>query len=110
VIDRGERLPRTSTFFWPKPRTGLVLRPLDLDATEVGSLDRLELLDAGGDHLGEAASPGSAPVSDRLSSRGRSKNALVQWGGARTKGGPRIFRTRFLTARAVDCPRSPQCT
>jgi uncharacterized protein (DUF1015 family) len=33
VIDRGERLPRKSTFFWPKPRTGLVLRPLDLDAT-----------------------------------------------------------------------------
>ena len=25
VIDRGERLPRKSTFFWPKPRTGLVL-------------------------------------------------------------------------------------
>ena len=34
VIDRGERLPRKSTFFWPKPRTGLVLRPLDLDATD----------------------------------------------------------------------------
>jgi hypothetical protein len=34
VIDRGERLPRKSTFVWPKPRTGLVLRPLDLDATE----------------------------------------------------------------------------
>ena len=33
VIDRGERLPRKSTYFWPKPRTGLVLRPLDLDAT-----------------------------------------------------------------------------
>jgi uncharacterized protein (DUF1015 family) len=32
VIDRGERLPQKSTFFWPKPRTGLVLRPLDLDA------------------------------------------------------------------------------
>jgi uncharacterized protein (DUF1015 family) len=32
VIDRGERLPRKSTFFWPKPRTGLVIRPLDLDA------------------------------------------------------------------------------
>ena len=31
VIDRGDRLPRKSTFFWPKPRTGLVLRPLDLD-------------------------------------------------------------------------------
>jgi uncharacterized protein (DUF1015 family) len=32
VIDRGERLPQKSTFFWPKPRTGLVLRPLELDA------------------------------------------------------------------------------
>jgi hypothetical protein len=28
----------------------------------VRRLDRLELLDAGGDHLGQAASPGSAPV------------------------------------------------
>ena len=33
VIDRGERLPQKSTFFWPKPRTGLVIRPLDLDAS-----------------------------------------------------------------------------
>jgi len=31
VIDRGERLPQKSTFFWPKPRSGMVLRPLDLD-------------------------------------------------------------------------------
>ncbi|MBI2237483.1 MAG: DUF1015 domain-containing protein [Actinobacteria bacterium] len=29
VIDRGERLPQKSTFFWPKPRTGMVMRPLD---------------------------------------------------------------------------------
>jgi uncharacterized protein (DUF1015 family) len=29
VIARGERLPQKSTFFWPKPRTGLVLRPYD---------------------------------------------------------------------------------
>jgi uncharacterized protein (DUF1015 family) len=29
VIDRGERLPEKSTYFWPKPRTGLVIRPLD---------------------------------------------------------------------------------
>ena len=29
VVSRGERLPEKSTFFWPKPRTGLVLRPLD---------------------------------------------------------------------------------
>lgn len=29
VLDSGERLPRKSTYFWPKPRTGFVLRPLD---------------------------------------------------------------------------------
>jgi uncharacterized protein (DUF1015 family) len=29
VVDRGERLPQKSTFFWPKPRTGMVLRPLE---------------------------------------------------------------------------------
>jgi len=28
AIERGERLPRKSTFFWPKPRTGLVLMPV----------------------------------------------------------------------------------
>jgi hypothetical protein len=28
VIDRGGRLPQKSTFFWPKPRTGLVIRPI----------------------------------------------------------------------------------
>jgi uncharacterized protein (DUF1015 family) len=28
VVERGERLPRKSTFFWPKPRTGMVLMPL----------------------------------------------------------------------------------
>jgi uncharacterized protein (DUF1015 family) len=27
VLERGERLPQKSTYFWPKPRTGLVLRP-----------------------------------------------------------------------------------
>jgi uncharacterized protein (DUF1015 family) len=27
VVDRGERLPQKSTYFWPKPRTGLVIRP-----------------------------------------------------------------------------------
>jgi uncharacterized protein (DUF1015 family) len=31
VVDRGERLPQKSTFFWPKPRTGLVMRSLELD-------------------------------------------------------------------------------
>ncbi|MGH2635631.1 MAG: DUF1015 family protein [Actinomycetota bacterium] len=29
VVDGGDRLPQKSTFFWPKPRTGLVLRPHD---------------------------------------------------------------------------------
>jgi hypothetical protein len=29
VVDRGERLPQKSTFFWPKPRTGLVMRSLE---------------------------------------------------------------------------------
>jgi uncharacterized protein (DUF1015 family) len=27
VVDAGDRLPQKSTFFWPKPRTGMVLRP-----------------------------------------------------------------------------------
>ena len=29
VVERGERLPQKSTYFWPKPRTGVVLMPLD---------------------------------------------------------------------------------
>jgi uncharacterized protein (DUF1015 family) len=29
VIDAGGRLPEKSTYFWPKPRTGMVVRPLD---------------------------------------------------------------------------------
>jgi uncharacterized protein (DUF1015 family) len=29
VVERGDRLPQKSTFFWPKPRTGMVLRPLE---------------------------------------------------------------------------------
>jgi uncharacterized protein (DUF1015 family) len=29
VVEKGDRLPQKSTFFWPKPRTGLVLRPHD---------------------------------------------------------------------------------
>lgn len=28
VVERGERLPRKSTYFWPKPRTGVILMPL----------------------------------------------------------------------------------
>lgn len=33
VVERGERLPQKSTYFWPKPRTGVVLMPLDGSAT-----------------------------------------------------------------------------
>jgi hypothetical protein len=29
VVERGGRLPQKSTYFWPKPRTGMVLMPLD---------------------------------------------------------------------------------
>jgi uncharacterized protein (DUF1015 family) len=29
IVDRGGKLPQKSTFFWPKPRTGLVIRPHD---------------------------------------------------------------------------------
>jgi uncharacterized protein (DUF1015 family) len=32
IVERGERLPEKSTYFWPKPRTGMVIRPLDLAA------------------------------------------------------------------------------
>jgi len=28
AIDRGDRLPRKSTFFWPKPRTGMLFMPV----------------------------------------------------------------------------------
>jgi hypothetical protein len=28
VIDQRRRLPQKSTYFWPKPRTGFVLRPM----------------------------------------------------------------------------------
>jgi hypothetical protein len=34
VVDRGGRLPQKSTFFWPKPRSGMVLRALDLDVAD----------------------------------------------------------------------------
>ena len=33
VIERGERLPQKSTYFWPKPRTGMVMMPLDPPST-----------------------------------------------------------------------------
>jgi hypothetical protein len=29
VVESGQRLPRKSTFFWPKPRTGMVMMSLD---------------------------------------------------------------------------------
>lgn len=29
IVERGGRLPEKSTYFWPKPRTGLVIRPLE---------------------------------------------------------------------------------
>jgi uncharacterized protein (DUF1015 family) len=29
VVATGGRLPQKSTYFWPKPRTGMVIRPLD---------------------------------------------------------------------------------
>jgi uncharacterized protein (DUF1015 family) len=28
VVEAGDRLPRKSTFFWPKPRTGMVMMPI----------------------------------------------------------------------------------
>jgi hypothetical protein len=34
VVEARERMPQKSTFFWPKPRTGIVLRALDLDGPE----------------------------------------------------------------------------
>jgi uncharacterized protein (DUF1015 family) len=32
VVERGERLPQKSTYFWPKPRTGVILMPIDAPA------------------------------------------------------------------------------
>jgi uncharacterized protein (DUF1015 family) len=29
VVERGDRLPQKSTYFWPKPRSGMVMMPLD---------------------------------------------------------------------------------
>jgi Protein of unknown function (DUF1015) len=45
VVHRGERLPQKSTYFWPKPRTGMVMMPLDASpdgptSAEPGSLAR----------------------------------------------------------------------
>jgi len=40
VVERGERLPQKSTYFWPKPRTGVILMPLDAAETSSSSDDR----------------------------------------------------------------------
>jgi uncharacterized protein (DUF1015 family) len=32
LVEAGQKLPQKSTYFWPKPRTGLVIRPLDVDS------------------------------------------------------------------------------
>ena len=29
VVRRGRQLPQKSTYFWPKPATGMVLRPME---------------------------------------------------------------------------------
>jgi uncharacterized protein (DUF1015 family) len=29
VVETGERLPEKSTYFWPKPRTGMIMMPVD---------------------------------------------------------------------------------
>jgi hypothetical protein len=29
IVQNGGRLPEKSTYFWPKPRTGMVIRPLE---------------------------------------------------------------------------------
>jgi uncharacterized protein (DUF1015 family) len=30
VVAGGGRLPQKSTYFWPKPRTGMIIRPFEL--------------------------------------------------------------------------------
>jgi uncharacterized protein (DUF1015 family) len=35
AVERGERLPQKSTYFWPKPRTGMVMMPLERDREPV---------------------------------------------------------------------------
>jgi hypothetical protein len=40
VIDRGERLPQKSTYFWPKPRTGMIMMPLGPPPGPGGEDDR----------------------------------------------------------------------
>jgi uncharacterized protein (DUF1015 family) len=57
VVDAGGQLPQKSTFFWPKPRTGLVIRPLDR-AGPTGSTDPR---DAGAS--GTVSPPRRAPAS-----------------------------------------------
>lgn len=50
VVDRGGRLPQKSTFFWPKPRTGLVIRPFEVD-------EAFEAEGAGEPAAGDALTP-----------------------------------------------------
>lgn len=38
AVRRGERLPQKSTYFWPKPRTGMVMMPLERDRVRAGGL------------------------------------------------------------------------
>ncbi len=40
VVAAGGRLPQKSTYFWPKARTGMVLRPLDLAGEQVSSREQ----------------------------------------------------------------------
>lgn len=40
VVEQGERLPQKSTYFWPKPRTGMVMMPLDRDQSVAGRAGR----------------------------------------------------------------------
>jgi uncharacterized protein (DUF1015 family) len=35
AVEHGERLPQKSTYFWPKPRTGMVMMPLERDREPV---------------------------------------------------------------------------
>jgi uncharacterized protein (DUF1015 family) len=37
VVASGGRLPQKSTYFWPKPRTGLVIRPLERDSSDLNT-------------------------------------------------------------------------
>jgi uncharacterized protein (DUF1015 family) len=34
VIERGDRLPQKSTYFWPKPRTGMIMLPVEVQGAD----------------------------------------------------------------------------